>query len=167
MPRTAAVDEAPIRDVALVLGCAAGSAYFHDRLATAAALHAAGRVARVLASGGPEAPAMGAELVALGVPADAVVVDDRGLRTLDSMTRARDVHGLTSLLVVTHGYHLPRALLLAAGVGLDAVGVAAIEVETRRVRARTIWKNRAREGPALARAVVDLAALRVRRMLRA
>lgn len=164
--RIFALADAPPREVALVLGCAAFSAFFDDRLATAAALVRAGKARRVLASGGPEAPAMGARLVALGVDADRVVVDDRGLRTFDSMTRARDAYGLREILVVTSGYHLPRALFLAARVGLDAVGVAAVDVAVRRVRARTIWRNRAREAPAWARAVVDVALLRLRGRLR-
>jgi vancomycin permeability regulator SanA len=148
--------------VVVVLGCALGedgrpSAFLHDRLTTAAALVLRGAADRVIASGGPEAPAMGDFLAEAGV-AD-VVVDAGGVRTIESFRRARDVFALDACTVVTHAYHLPRALFLARRFGIAATGVAAVEDRTASVRRRTVWKNRAREVGAWARAIADVTVL--------
>ncbi len=60
-----------------------------------------------------------------GIPAAAITRDDAGLRTLDSMVRARQVFGLTSIVVVTQEFHMARSLYLARAFGLHAVGFAA------------------------------------------
>ncbi len=155
------------RDVVLVLGCALApdgspSAYLADRLKTTAELVAADGARKVLASGGPEASAMGRFLVELGVPAKDVVVDPHGVRTFDSLWRARHVYGLSRVVVVTHAYHLRRALFIGRRLGMDADGVAAREVRTAHVRRRTIWKNEAREVVARGRALLDVYVLHAR-----
>ncbi len=60
-----------------------------------------------------------------GVPSNALLRDPRGLNTYESLRRARDVFGVGKALLVTQGFHLPRALLLAKRLGTDAAGVKA------------------------------------------
>ena len=60
-----------------------------------------------------------------GVPGDDIITDGAGLSTYQSLRRARDLFGVEEVLLVTQGFHLPRALMLAGRLGLDAAGVRA------------------------------------------
>ena len=63
--------------------------------------------------------------MSLGVPAEAIVLDDAGWRTYDTCYRAKAVYGLTKAILVTQEFHLPRALFLCSRLGVDAQGVIA------------------------------------------
>lgn len=54
-----------------------------------------------------------------------VFTDHAGFDTLDSVVRARKVFDVDSAIVVTQGFHLPRALWLARRAGLTAHGLEA------------------------------------------
>jgi SanA protein len=124
----------PKHRVALVLGTAptvAGgrrNVYFEARLNAAAKLYKAGRVEKILASGDnstefyDEPTAMKEGLVARGIPSEDVALDFAGFRTLDSIVRAKQVFGLSDLVIITDDFHLPRALYIAKHLGMDAVG---------------------------------------------
>lgn len=104
--------------------------YFEYRLDAAALLWRAGKVRLLLLSGAPGEPeAMRAGLVARGVPEGALRLDDGGLRTRDSLRRARTVFGQKRLIVVSQRFHLARALFLARADGLDAWGLEARDVD--------------------------------------
>jgi SanA protein len=99
------------------------------RLETGRQLYAAGRAQRVIVSGryrpdlGYDEPGvMAAWLEARGVPERDLILDRGGYRTASSMADAAAI-GVRSLLVVSQGYHLPRALYLAQHAGIDAWGV--------------------------------------------
>jgi SanA protein len=128
--------EVPHAQAALVLGALVQpdgrpSPMLEDRLVAAAALYRDHKVDRVLASGDHGRPnydevnAMRRELVRLGVPDRAIFTDHAGFATLDSVVRARKVFGVHSAIVVTQGFHLPRALWLARRAGLTAYGLEA------------------------------------------
>ncbi len=123
------VAAAPARPVAIVFGAA--SDILTDRVATGVELYKAGKVRKLLMTGDNsrdgynEPEAMRQEALALGVPARDIVCDYAGFRTYDSLYRARDIFGVRSAILVTQGYHLPRALFLGRRLGLDVVGVDA------------------------------------------
>src|SRR5690349_4704090 len=126
----------PDVDVALVLGAApigpegGPNRYFEYRLDAAAALWKAGKVRYFIVSGAPGEPAaMRAGLASRGVPADRIYRDEQGLRTLDSIQRARLVYGQSRVIVVSQRFHLARALYLAAAEGIDAWGLEARDVD--------------------------------------
>ena len=102
-----------------------------DRLRITAELYRTGKAKRVLVSGDNiaedynEVKVMRDFLLAEGVPAEAITVDRRGLRTLDSMYRARDEFGIDEAIVVSNPFHVPRALFLGRQHGMNVVGVAA------------------------------------------
>jgi len=129
------VENVPPEPVALVLGAGPASQYFADRLDAAVALYRAGKVKHFLVSGdgvaedpqGSETALMRQGLINRGIPAAAITRDDAGLRTLDSMARAKNVFGLTTVVIVTQEFHLARALYLARAWGLHAVGFAAAD----------------------------------------
>jgi SanA protein len=83
------------------------------------------------------------ELVRLGVPDSDVFTDHAGFDTLDSVVRARKVFNVSSAIVVTQGFHLPRALWLARHAGLTVHGLEAgdgskgTKASVREVIART------------------------------
>lgn len=127
---------APHAQVALVLGALVyddgrPSPMLRDRIAAGAALYRAGKVDRVLVSGDhgrteyDEVNVMRRELIRAGVPARDVFTDHAGFDTLNSVVRARKVFQVRSALIVSQGFHLPRAVWLAERAGLEAHGVAA------------------------------------------
>ena len=127
---------APHAEVALVLGASAytdgtPTPALADRLAVGAALYRDRRVDRVLVSGEPgrgfvdQVEVMRRELVRLGVPDRVIFTDRRGFDTWDSMVRARKVYDVRSAVVVTQGWHMPRALWLGKRAGLKVHGLVA------------------------------------------
>ena len=157
-------DDAPSAPVVLVLGAGLNadgtpSPYLAGRLDVAAALVGSGRARAVLVSGDnryrgyDEPTAMSEYLVAKGVPAARVVRDFAGRDTYDSCVRAREVFGVERVLLVSQGYHLPRAVAICRAVGLDADGVGDWTGE----RYRTEWRRGTlREVPASVKAVLDV-----------
>jgi SanA protein len=130
------VADAPAERAAIVFGAGLSrsgrpSPILRDRVETAAQLYAAGKVEKLLMSGGEwsyarsEPEAMREYALSLGVPAEAIVLDHAGQRTYDTCYRAKAVFGLDSALLVTQGFHLPRALFLCNALGLRAEGVEA------------------------------------------
>jgi vancomycin permeability regulator SanA len=79
------------------------------------------------ASGTDEAVAMRAYLMHRGIPADRIVVDSAGRDTWatahNASTFMRD-HGLSSAIVVTQYFHLPRAMLALRRFGVRDVSGA-------------------------------------------
>lgn len=124
-----ALGSAPARPVAVVFG-AAGDV-LSDRVQTAVDLYKAGKVQKLLMTGDNahlsynEPQEMKRQALRLGVPAKDIACDYAGFRTYDSLYRARDIFGVRSAILVTQGYHLPRALFLAQRMGIEAVGVDA------------------------------------------
>ncbi|HOA23039.1 MAG TPA: ElyC/SanA/YdcF family protein [Aggregatilineales bacterium] len=167
MRHTYSADEAPERRVALVLGARVYrsgrlSAMLADRVSAAADLYHAGRVDMLLMSGDNSRPdynepdAMREYAVSLGVPREAIHVDYGGRRTYDSCYRARHIFGVEDAVVVTQEFHLPRAVMLCRGLGIDAVGVGADYQRPHGYSRRSLTYSRIREIPATAMAVIDL-----------
>ncbi len=129
-----AAADVPVTPVALVLGAALDadgrpSVFLTHRLQVALDLWDAGRVQVLVVSGDngetthDEPTAMRAWLLAHGVPAGAVVRDFAGFDTYASCYRLRHVFGVGRAVVVSQAYHLPRAVAICRGLGIDAVGV--------------------------------------------
>jgi SanA protein len=133
---TADVSALPRAEVALVLGAFVEpdghmSQMLADRVQRAVELWRTGKVQRILVSGDhhtwsyDEPDTMRRALQGAGVPGRDIFTDDDGLNTWDSMVRARRVFGVRSAIVVTQGFHMPRALYLAQRAGLVAHGLTA------------------------------------------
>ena len=107
------------------------SAMLADRVREAVALWKAGKVDRLIVSGDhhtfayDEPDTMRKALVHAGVPWRVIFEDHAGFDTWASMVRARRIFGVRSAIVVTQGFHMPRALLLAGAAGLRAQGLTA------------------------------------------
>lgn len=133
---TSEVGNVPHAQVAIVPGALVNpdgsmSSMLADRVRQAAALWHAGKVEKVLVSGDhhtwayDEPGTMRKALVRAGVPARDVFEDHAGFDTWATMVRARSVFGVRDAVVVTQGFHMPRALFLADAAGIDASGLTA------------------------------------------
>jgi SanA protein len=149
--------------VALVLGTSKqlpngwDNHYFKCRIAAAADLYHAGKISHLLLSGDNSRPDynepadMRAALMEKGVPASAMTLDCAGMRTLDSVVRAREIFGLASYVIVTDDFHLPRALFLANHFGITAIGY-----ESEPLEWGTSKKTRIREYFARVKLLLDV-----------
>ena len=154
----------PVHQVAIVFGAGlwrdgSPTPVLRDRVTTAAELYFNGKVDKLLMSGDnstenyDEPGAMLTYAMSLGVPEDAIVVDYAGRRTYDTCYRARDIFGIDEAILVTQGYHLPRAIYTCNGLGVTAVGVAS---DLRTYRRGSIFFWSLREIPATLVALVDI-----------
>ena len=72
------------------------------------------------------------------MPADRIILDFAGFRTLDSVVRAKEVFGCDSLTIISQDDHSARALYLAEANGIQAVAISAPIRAGRRVRVRLL-----------------------------
>ena len=140
---SASMDAVPRQRAAVVLGCVRtlpnglNNRYFSRRIDAAAELYKAGKVDSIIVSGdnhvkGYDEPSdMKESLVNAGVPAERIVCDYAGFRTLDTVVRAKKVFGLDSFIIVSQPDHVRRAVFTARGFGCDAYGYAAKDVNGR------------------------------------
>lgn len=127
------VTEAPIAIVfgAKVKDDGVPSDILRDRLLTGIDLYNRRVVTKLLLSGDDgqrsydEVNAMRVFVIDHGVEPSDVFLDHAGFDTFDSVARASKVFGVNRAILVTQGYHLPRALFLASSFGIDAQGVRA------------------------------------------
>lgn len=131
-----AVANVPQRDVAIVFGAGVTTngtptPYLHWRINTAVQLYKAHRISKLLMSGDNsskhynEPLAMRKLAESEGVPAKDIVLDYAGLNTYDSCYRAHAIFRVKSAILVSQGYHLPRAVMACNGLGVPSIGVDA------------------------------------------
>lgn len=131
---TSDIAKLPHAQVALVLGAYVEpdghmSQMLADRVQRALELWRSGKVTRILVSGDhhtwsyDEPDTMRKALLSAGVPGRDIFTDYAGFDTWASVVRARKVFGVRSAIIVTQGFHMPRALYLAKEAGLQAHGL--------------------------------------------
>ena len=167
IPRNQIVNAADVPEgysVAIVLGAKVNvdgepSDILNDRLLTAYDLYKAKRVQTFLLSGDhgqnayDEVKAMRDRLLKWGVAPEDIFLDHAGFDTYDSLYRAKEIFGIhTGAVVVTQKFHLPRALMIANGLGMsETLGVPADRQTYVKIEYLT-----AREFPARLKAFWDL-----------
>jgi SanA protein len=160
---TSEVAEVPHAEVAIVPGALVKpdgemSAMLADRVEQASRLWHAGKVGKVLVSGDhgtwkyDEPDTMREALVRDGVAPEDIFEDHAGFDTWATMVRARSIFGAQDAVVVTQGFHMPRALYLADAAGIDATGLTA-DLHTWGAQGR---KSEVREVLSRVKAVVDV-----------
>ena len=151
-PRTYKAEDVPSKPIAIVFGAGlwwdgTPSPVLRDRVATAAQLYFTGKVNKLLMSGDNrfvnynEPGAMRDYALGLGVPDEDIVLDYAGQRTYDTCYRAREIFGIKEAILVTQGFHLPRALYTCNQLGVEATGVPA-DLRDYRRGARIYWHGR-------------------------
>jgi len=163
-PRTFTVDNVKSERVAIVFGAGllrdgSASPILRDRVETAVKLYQQGKVDKLLMSGDNrflehnEPEAMRQYALGLGVPDEDIVSDYAGRRTYDSCYRAKAIFRVDSAILVTQGFHMPRALFLCNWLGVKSTGVEANNGYFRKL-SRLYWNTR--ELFATAQAVWDV-----------
>ncbi len=128
--------EAPDAQVALIPGASVSpegvlSPIFIDRVDMAIKLYEAKKVSKILVSGdnstesNNEVNPVRLYLISKGIPDQDIFLDHAGFDTYSTMYRARDIFEVSSALIVTQAFHLPRAVFIAHRLGLEASGVNA------------------------------------------
>ena len=122
-------------DCIIVLGCGMWedemSPMLSDRVETGIECYFAGAAPKLLMSGDhhredyDEVNPMKNAAVEAGISSSDVFMDHAGLKTYDSMYRAKEVFGAKKVIIVTQKYHLYRSIYLAEKLGLEAYGVCA------------------------------------------
>ena len=150
-------------DAALVLGArvyADGrpSRFLRERIEIGVRLYLAGDVDHIIMSGdGDDSSGYGEPTVMstvaqdMGVPAEAIIEDPLGVDTYSSCARARNEYGMTSVIVATQEFHVPRAVWLCQRAGLKAQG----RYPSVRMTKSTAYGN-LREVAAVSKAVLDV-----------
>lgn len=123
-------------DCILVLGCLVWSEtrpshMLEDRLLVAVDLYKQGTAPKILMSGDhgredyDEVNVMKNFAIDEGVESENIFMDHAGFSTYESMYRAKEIFKAERIIIVTQGYHLPRAIKCAEALGLEAYGVSA------------------------------------------
>ncbi|MGE9270294.1 MAG: SanA/YdcF family protein [Verrucomicrobiales bacterium] len=134
------VAEVPGGRVGLVFGCddrieGRENLYFRYRIDAATKLWREGKLQCIIVSGDNrtkyynEPERMRRALIAEGVPGHLVACDYAGLRTLDSVVRAKRVFGVEQVTFISQRFQNERAAYLAKANDLDFVGFNAQDVE--------------------------------------
>jgi SanA protein len=132
----------PVTKVGLVFGTTdrvngRENLYFRYRIDAAVEVWKSGKIKTLIVSGDNRSPyynepeKMKQALIERGIPGDRIVCDFAGLRTLDSVVRAKEVFGTSSLLVISQRFQNERAVYLAEANGMNAFGFNARDVETQ------------------------------------
>ena len=101
--------------------------YYANRIDAAVALYMAGKVDYIIVSGDNgtiyynEPELMRDDLVARGVPAKRIIMDNAGFRTLDSILRCRDIFGQHKFTIISQAFHNKRAVFISNHKGLATV----------------------------------------------
>ena len=131
------LDDVPACQAGMLLGTSKysrgrPSPVLAGRIRAAAELYHAGKVKTLVVSGACrpydffyETLAMKSGLMALGVPEDAIIEDNKSVRTLDSILRMRDVFGYDGFITISQRDHCTRALYLADHHKISTIGFEA------------------------------------------
>lgn len=163
------VEDVPARETGLVPGTSPVSywtgrrnLYFDARIHTAAELYKAGKVRRLVVSGGDyrrqgeygydEPACMRDSLIKQGVDSSAIILDYHGTRTIESISNMRDKYHMEAFIIISQKYHNERALYQACHFGMDAIACNAPTPA-----AKESWiRNRTREALARVKLFLDL-----------
>ena len=133
----------PNEKVGLVLGTSKTlkngnkNPYFFYRIDAAEELYKAGKIEYIIVSGDNstknynEPEDLQNELIARGIPKTKIFLDFAGLRTLDSVVRAKEIFGQSSYIIISQRFHNERAVFLAQKKGIVAYGYNAKDVNKK------------------------------------
>ena len=115
--------------------------FFIYRIDAAEQLYKAGKIEKILVSGDEnsldgvnETECMRDSLVARGVPANAIILDGKGYRTICSIINANKVYGLKSFTIISQKFHNERAIYQAEHLGLDVENIQAYNANNPKSR---------------------------------
>ena len=115
--------------------------FFIYRLDAAEQLYKTGKIDLILISGDEnsldsinEPECMRDSLIARGLSANAIILDGKGYRTINSVINANKVYGLKSFIVISQKFHNERAIYQAEHLGLDVENIQAYNAKDPKSR---------------------------------
>ncbi len=155
--------EIPGKRVALVLGTSKYvkgklNLYYKYRLEGVVRLFRLRKLRGVIVSGDnrkknyDEPTTMRNDLIHMGIPAEYIKRDEKGLSTFDSIVRAKEIFGVDDYVVVSQRFQVQRALYIAHKKAHKAIGFAVKDVPESDIK----QKMRYREVLARVKAFFDL-----------
>ena len=135
------ITKIPANKIGLVLGTSKTlengypNLYFTYRMEATKKLYDAGKIQYIIVSGDNskkqynEPQDMKEALVQLGIPENIIYEDFAGLRTLDSVIRAKEIFGQDSYTIISQEFHNERAVFLARKSGIQAIAYNAEDVD--------------------------------------
>ena len=157
--------EVPARPVAIVFGAGVWpdgslSPMLAGRVDGGIDLYRTGRVTKLLMTGDngsvdyDEVSAMRDYAIRKGIPPMDIVRDHAGFSTYESCHRARSIFGVSSAILVTQRYHLPRAIFTCSNLGIEAVGFGVPDWGT--YNSALLLRYNVREVASTIKAVIDV-----------
>lgn len=160
------VERIPSNEYGLLLGTSpitpqGGHNYYYDyRIKATAELYHKGKIKWIIASGGDyseqggcnELTAMRDSLIAYDVPDSVMLLDYKGVRTLNSIRQTKDAYALDSITIISQEYHNERAIYLANHYGVEAI---AFNAKTPKILDKKV-KNKLREYLARVKMFIDI-----------
>ena len=135
--------------------------FFIYRLDAAEQLYRAGKIEKILISGDEnsldgvnEPECMRDSLVARGVPTNAIILDGKGYRTINSIINTNKVYGLKSFTIISQQFHNERAIYQAEHLGLDIENIQAYNAKMP--KSRRAYLTSVREYFARVKMFIDL-----------
>ncbi len=131
--------------------------YFKYRINATVELYKKGKIDFILVSGDngnknyDEPTDFKNELIKKGIPVNKIFLDYAGFRTLDSVIRAKEIFGQTSITIISQKFHNERAIYLAEKNGISAIGFNA-----RDLNGKYGLKTKIREYFARTKAYLDI-----------
>jgi len=130
------VNDVPYCYTGIVLGAQVSSTgylsdFLQDRVDAAIELYNAKKINRFLLTGDhgrvgyDEVNSMKDYLMNHGIKEEDIFLDHAGFDTYNSLTRAKEIFQVKDAIIITQEFHLPRAVYIARGKGLNAYGVIA------------------------------------------
>ena len=122
--------------------------YFYHRIVAAVELFEAGKIDYIIVSGDNsknyynEPLLMKKELVRRGIPANRIILDFAGFRTLDSVVRCYEIFGQRDFTVISQAFQNKRAIYIGQYYHLHVSGYNAKDVNsliTLRVKIREVF----------------------------
>ena len=158
--------DVPYKEVGLLLGTSPrtkdghANIYYTYRVEAAVKLYKAKKIGRILISGDgreknyDEPKYIRRDLIKRGIPANKIILDRKGLRTFDSVIRAKEVYGYSEFTVISQKFHNERAVFLAGHNDMDAIGFNAKDAPNQ--KGKSAKRMRIRELLAKVKVFTDL-----------
>ena len=156
----------PYKEVGLLLGTSPrtkdghANIYYTYRVEAAVKLYKAKKIGRILISGDgreknyDEPKYIRRDLIKRGIPANKIILDKQGLRTFESVKRAKEVYGYSEFTVISQKFHNERAIFLAGHNDINAIGFNAKDAPNQ--KGKSAIQMRIRELFAKVKVFMDL-----------
>lgn len=137
------IEEVPYRTTAVVPGTSkftvrgTRNLFYQNRLDAVFALYEAGKISTIIVSGDnrdrfyDEPRTMKTDLISMGIPSEIISRDTAGVRTYETVLRAKTVLGADSIIFVSQAFQNQRAIFIARSMGIEMIGFNAENVSLK------------------------------------